>query len=377
MQKVRFWADGVYLGYDSSPPYAVSWDSAAAGGGAADIRAEAVDWLNQTANDTVSVNDASSTPPPATATPTRTPTQTPTRTSTATPTRTPTPTGTPAGPGPSSLLYGTNLGLYDSGDQFLASATTRQRMQEMGVTLVRLPIRVEGCAAAHEVTAAQRIRDLGMVPLIILKFTQPDPGGAAECVVGQMNAVFGSAVVYYEFGNERDLAGIDQVEYTDAWNAEIGPAVALANNGEFGGPTNFQYNPPYVAYFVANADPAPDFISWHEYTCGNSRTAQYCIDHIQNWETHVDQTRAAIQANGDAVPPIFITEWNYDPDPPAGDTRATPAFWDVFIRDALARLEADGVTGATHYVVTDSIYELIDGSGTLTAAGVAFGDEAP
>jgi hypothetical protein len=51
--------------------------------------------------------------------------------------------------------------------------------------------------------------------------------------------------------------------------------------------------------------------------------------------------------------------------------------WDEFVTDALQELQDAGVAGATYYVVTDSIYELIDDNGNLTAAGVAFGEVAP
>jgi uncharacterized protein YkwD len=58
MQKVRFWADGAYLGYDVSPPYTVNWNSAAAANGPRVIRAEAVDWVNHTTSVTVTINVA-------------------------------------------------------------------------------------------------------------------------------------------------------------------------------------------------------------------------------------------------------------------------------------------------------------------------------
>lgn len=58
MQKVRFWADGVYLGYDSAAPYTVNWNSAAAANGSRVIRAEAVDWANNTTSTTVTVDVA-------------------------------------------------------------------------------------------------------------------------------------------------------------------------------------------------------------------------------------------------------------------------------------------------------------------------------
>ena len=56
MQKVRFWADGVYLGYDSTAPYTRSWNSAASADGPAEIRAEAVDWADHATTQIIMVN---------------------------------------------------------------------------------------------------------------------------------------------------------------------------------------------------------------------------------------------------------------------------------------------------------------------------------
>ena len=44
LEKVRFYAGGVYLGYDSSAPYGKSWNTTAFPNGLVEIRAQAVDW---------------------------------------------------------------------------------------------------------------------------------------------------------------------------------------------------------------------------------------------------------------------------------------------------------------------------------------------
>jgi hypothetical protein len=272
-----------------------------------------------------------------------------------------------------SLIYGTNLTLNDANDQFLTSAQTRTDMQQMHITTVRMPIRSVGAPSAAEIQAAQNIKAIGAVPLVILKFSQTDPAGAGVQVVQAMNQVFGSSTVYYEFGNERDLAGTDQTAYTNAWNQYVPKIKAAAPNGKFGGPVNYQQNPSYIAYFVQNANPSPDFISWHEYTCGNSDSAQTCVTNISHWATHISNTKSAIQATGKTVPPIFITEWNYDANPPAGDSRNTAQFQQQFVTTGLQELAKDGVTAAYHYVVTgSSTYQLVDPNGALTAAGQAF-----
>ncbi len=278
-----------------------------------------------------------------------------------------------AGPAVSPLIFGTNLTLNDANDQFINSQATRNALASMHVQLIRMPIRNAGGPTPWEVQAMQDIHAMGVTPIIILKYSQTDPLGAGQQVLTQATSIFGSQRIYVEFGNERDLAGVNQTAYTTAWNQVIPQLKTQFPTAMFMGPVNFQQNPTYIASFIHNATPKPDAISWHEYICGNSSPASYCIAHIANWGTHIANTKAAIQANGDTVPPIFITEWNYDPNNPSPDPRVTPQFQDTFTRTALQELANDGVTGATQYVATGHTeYNLIDPGGNPTAEGQAF-----
>src|SRR5947207_2412514 len=67
-----------------------------------------------------------------------------------------------------SLLFGTNLTLMDANDQFLTSAQTRTAMQQMHVTTIRMPIRSVGAPSTAEIQAAQDIKSINAIPLIIL-----------------------------------------------------------------------------------------------------------------------------------------------------------------------------------------------------------------
>ena len=274
----------------------------------------------------------------------------------------------------SPLIFGTNLGLYDASDQFLTSAATRQQMKNIHVSIVRMPIRSVGCPATWEVQAAQDIYDLGMIPIVILKFSQTDPASAGKCVVQQMNNIFGSSVVYYEFGNERDINGVDQTTYTNTWNSVIPQLKPVALNGKFVGPVNGYPNTSYIVYFVQNANPAPDYVSYHQYSCSSSNTAQECLNKIPTYATHLNEIKTAIAATGKPVPPIMLTEWNYDPVPPNPDPRVTPAFEQQYTQAMLTELANDGFFATTQYLATGSgVYQLIDSSGNLTPEGQMFG----
>jgi hypothetical protein len=84
VQKVRFWVDGTYLGYDQSTPYSRTWSTSQFANGSHVLKAEALDNLNNSTLATRTVTVANGTPS-ATATTTPTPTPLPTRTATATP----------------------------------------------------------------------------------------------------------------------------------------------------------------------------------------------------------------------------------------------------------------------------------------------------
>jgi hypothetical protein len=186
----------------------------------------------------------------------------------------------------SPLLFGTNMGLFDSNDQVLTSSTARSQLQSMHVRIIRMPVR-SNLSEATEIQAAQMIKSLGAVPLVVLR-------GAVDAnvladdsrIVNDMNAIFGKSVVYYEYGNEEDLLGVDVNGYTTSWNATVPQLKRIALQGQFVGPVNFQYDRTYLTTFLQNANPRPDEVSWHEYTCDDAWASSICISHIANWSKH-------------------------------------------------------------------------------------------
>ena len=61
LQKVRFWAGATYLGYDSAPPFAATWNASGLANGPYVIKAQAVDWANNTKDAQITVNVGAST----------------------------------------------------------------------------------------------------------------------------------------------------------------------------------------------------------------------------------------------------------------------------------------------------------------------------
>ncbi len=274
----------------------------------------------------------------------------------------------------SALICGANI------DHQISTSTQAQALaKRLGVQTIRMGDTSNGAPPPAFYSKVHIIKGIGLVPLIILH-----GGGIADParrltididMVNKTQQIFGgsNAKIYYELGNENDLnPGMSASSYTAMWNALIPSLKPLAPNSWFGGPVNFQQNPSYISYFVHNANPKPDFISWHEYTCGHGSPASFCIQHIDNWTTHIGNTKSAIKAKGDPVPPIMITEWNYSPFGISGDGKSSdPTFLRQWTTKALQTLGDNNVFAAYHFNV-EGISGLVDSSNKPTVQGQAF-----
>lgn len=285
-------------------------------------------------------------------------------------------TGTPGSStstGISPLLFGTNLGLFDSSDQVLTSATTRTTLQQIHTAIIRMPVR-PGLAESVEVQAAQDIKSMGAIPLVALNGALvSNPLAADTIIINDMNRIFGTGVVYYEYGNEEDLNGISVNQYVASWNSVVPQLKKLALNGRFVGPVNYQYDPNYLTSFLQAANPRPDDISWHEYTCDDSWAQSICISHIANWTTHIQGARAIMMATINTLLPIMITEWNYAPNAVANDGKNNDsAFMSTWTSTALQTLAANHIFASMQYSCTNTAIPMIDSSGASTVQGATF-----
>src|SRR5579864_2883307 len=219
-------------------------------------------------------------------------------------------TSTPTTQGPvSPLLFGTNMGLFDGNDQVVTSATTRSLMQQIHVRIVRIPLR-RSLPNALEVQAEQAVKSIGAVPLIVLNgLRNPNVLADDTRMIQNTNSVFGNSLVYYEFGNEDDYNGITIARYTQGWNMLVPQFKRLALNGKFIGPVSYQYDHDNMTAFLQGANPRPDAISWHEYTCSYKDPAADCLAHLSNWATHISDAQSVMRTTLGTTLPIMITEW--------------------------------------------------------------------
>ncbi len=273
----------------------------------------------------------------------------------------------------SPLLFGTNLGLFDSNDQVLNSASTRTALSQMHMRIIRMPVR-SSLSEETEIVAAQTIKSIGAIPLVVLRGAVDSTVLADDTrIINDMNHIFGNGVVYYEYGNEEDLLGVNVTRYTASWNAIVPQLKRIAIHGQFVGPVNFQYDRAYLTSFLRNANPRPDEVSWHEYTCDDSWASDICISHIDHWTTHISDARTAMTATIGVALPIMITEWNYAPNAVPNDGKNNNStFMTTWTTKALQTLAANRVFASMQYSCTDTAIPLINGSGTLTTQGTVF-----
>ncbi len=276
----------------------------------------------------------------------------------------------------SPLLFGTNMGLFDSNDQVLTSATTRSQLQQMHVRIMRMPVR-SNLSEATEIQAAQEIKSLGAVPLVVLRGAIDSTVLADDSrIVSDMNNIFGNSVVYYEYGNEEDLLGVDVNGYTSSWNAVVPQLKRIALQGQFVGPVNFQYDRTYLTTFLQNANPRPDEVSWHEYTCDDSWASSICISHIAHWSNHFADARAAMQSVIGTALPIMITEWNYAPNAVPNDGKNNDnTFMSTWTATALQTLAANGIFASMQYSCTNTAIPMVSSSNSATVQGTTFASQ--
>jgi len=272
----------------------------------------------------------------------------------------------------SPLVFGTNLGLFNTNDQVLTSATTRTLLQQTHTQIIRMPFR-SSLSNTVEIQAAQTIKALGATPLIILHSIASDSLSVDTRIVNDMNTVFGNSIVYYEYGNEDDFSGTDAATYTQSWNQVIPALKQLAHNGRFIGPVNYQYDSTYLTTFLQGAKPRPDAISWHEYTCDDSWADNICLSHIDHWTTHIADARSVMVSITGTILPIMITEWNYAPNAVYNDGKNNDsAFMTAWTTKALQTLAANRVFASMQYSCTNTAIPLVDSSNTLTTQGSVF-----
>ncbi len=269
----------------------------------------------------------------------------------------------------SPLIFGTNMALFHENDEpILNSATTRQRLKDIGVRVIRMPTRTS-LDPQTEVKAAQAIKEIGAVPLIVMGGPEFKEGPLLEHDGNLLNLlmpVFGNEPVYFEFGNESDLNGVSVDQYVTSWNEVIPQLKAKFPNARFIAPDNYQFTRRYLKTFLQHAKPRPDGVSWHEYTCSVNWTADFCLSLLEMWPIHFAQARAAMREAIGTEIPIWVSEWNYASDQqlnngkPVEDGKYNnPTFMRAWTARAMQILLENRVFASLQYFSTDEPMALV------------------
>lgn len=269
----------------------------------------------------------------------------------------------------SPLIFGTNMALFHENDEpILNSAVTRQRLKDIGVRVIRMPTRTS-LSPQTEVKAAQAIKEIGAVPLIVMGGPEFKEGPLLDHNMQLLNLlmpVFGNEPVYFEFGNESDLNGVTVDQYIASWNEVIPPLKAKFPNARFIAPDNYQFTRRYLKTFLQHAQPRPDGVSWHEYTCSVNWTAEFCLSLLDMWPIHFAQARAAMREAIGTELPIWVSEWNYASDQqlnngkPVEDGKYNnPTFMHAWTTRAMQLLIENRVFASLQYFATDEPMALV------------------
>ena len=269
----------------------------------------------------------------------------------------------------SPLLFGTNMALFQAGDEpILNSEATRQQLKNIGVRAIRMPTRPT-LSDATEIAAAEAIKEIGAVPLIVIHGPESQAGSLLQSdqhLLDLFSRVFGKEPVYYEFGNEAEVQGIKADAYVNAWNQVVPILKQAFPTARFIAPDNYQFTRRYLKTFLQGAKPYPDGVSWHEYTCSVYWSADACLANIDSWTIHITQARAAMQEAIGTTLPIWISEWNYASDQeviggrPIDDGKYNnPAFMQAWTTKAMATLIANRVFASMQYFATNQPMPLV------------------
>ena len=144
-------------------------------------------------------------------------------------------------------------------------------------------------------------------------------------------------------------------------------------HGQFVGPVNSRYDHTYLMTFLQQANPLPDAVSWHEYTCLDGWSNSLCISRIAEWTEHISDARAMMTETIGSALPIMITEWNYAPDAKPNDGKNNnSAFMWTWTHMALQTLAANRIFASMQYSCTNTTIPMITSGNIPTTQGVAF-----
>lgn len=272
----------------------------------------------------------------------------------------------------SPLLFGSNFDLNKNKDA-LVPASFNTSLQDLHIKVLRITIStpIDDQALTQ---LLQKLKNAGIVPLLVLRGSLDARALEIDShLVTLVHTIFGDAITYFEFGSEEDALGVTAEKYSAAWNKIIPQLKKLAPGARFVGPGNFQFDQQYMTLFLQLANPAPDAISWHEYTCDRAWSKKDCLTRISQWTDHVSAANAAMDKQFKVQLPIMITEWNYASNAATDDGKSNDAaFMHDWTTQAMQTLANNHIFASMQFTLRNGKASLLTVANQLTAQGAAF-----
>jgi Glycosyl hydrolase catalytic core len=273
-----------------------------------------------------------------------------------------------------------NISAFDANDQFITSTALQAAIAGYRIPYLRIPFRSNFTDADYR-KLLTAIKNAGAVPQVIVRGVCTRDVAASNRVLSLVDEVFPTGDYWVEFGNEHDLqCGASAAGYTTAWNQDVPSLKASHPRARFMGPVNFQYNGPYLLHFLQNASPRPDAVSWHEYVCGTMWSNDTCLNNVANWTNHLNNADAQFSTAGYRVP-VWITEWNMNPEDEARYQQSFIQTWTQRALDQWSTLAGAGkIAVAMNYTMAShgtfngqsSGFQLFAPGNSLTLQGQTF-----
>lgn len=251
--------------------------------------------------------------------------------------------------GVSSFLFGTNDTYEWATNNIQTQPAIQASLKSAGFTVIRsfFPDK------ADDATIEKRIKTIENV------------GAACLGVITNINNTefnkhlvqyLGPRCQMYEFGNEPDMPGNDQIpvdKYLKQWNTVVPMLKKINPSAKFIGPVTY-YNlgdHDYMRNFLLGVKVSrvlPDAVSYHSYPCWKD-TQQDCSAKATKIGATVQPVRSLVQSILGKDLPIAITEWNYDPDNPPASYGDNADFITKFSNDAIQSMIKANVSIACQF----------------------------
>jgi hypothetical protein len=272
----------------------------------------------------------------------------------------------------SHLIHSINLAVFGTNDQFMNDAATQSIVTKFHIPYIRMPFR-DGWSDAQYNQLLQAIHNTGATPVVIIHGNCTDDASnqpVDDHWLSLADAVFTAGSYLVEYGNEETYScnefnparpGISVQQYVAGWNRDVRGLRTHHPRAKFVGPTAAWYDEGVFPYFLQNATPHPNYISWHWYPCPMTVSDATCLQSASGADgADIAAANQDMQNAGYTVP-VIISEWDTHGD--SGDPRFdNQAFLQQFMSNVTAGATTLASNPSNH--ISSYMFYNLDGQAT-------------